>query len=205
MKLKLVVVDLEIAPRTKRNLLLVVTPLAVLGLGLAAWAAVPNEFAPGETLTADRLNVNFKDLDRRIDALGDRLAYAGRVCGKSAGASPAQGGYGRVNDVCADACGAGPAPHVCIASEVISTVATGTPINTIVGAVPTGQARYSAGLHTGILGGGVGNASDDCRGWTQADEDMQSQSWYMGIEPGGIEHAYAVTCATSDIVFLCCR
>jgi hypothetical protein len=69
MKLKLVVVDLEISPRAKRIALRIGLPLLVLGVASAAFASVPVTFTAGSTLHAADLNSNFSALDARITAL----------------------------------------------------------------------------------------------------------------------------------------
>ena len=67
MKIKVYVVDFEVPRRTKRMVLLVGIPLAAL-LGGAAmlYAAPKNVFVPGDTLSATKMNENFKDLDERL-------------------------------------------------------------------------------------------------------------------------------------------
>ncbi|MCC6528511.1 MAG: hypothetical protein IT373_38045 [Polyangiaceae bacterium] len=50
MKLKMVVVDLELSRRQKRILGVGLAAAVVMGRGAAALAAVPHTFAPNETL-----------------------------------------------------------------------------------------------------------------------------------------------------------
>jgi hypothetical protein len=69
MKIKVVVVDLEISPRAKRIALRVGLPLLVLGIASAAYGSVPITFSAGSTLHAADLNYNFSALDARITAL----------------------------------------------------------------------------------------------------------------------------------------
>jgi hypothetical protein len=69
MKLKLVVVDLELSPRAKRLALRIGIPLLALCGATAAYAAVPVTFTAGTTLHAADLNTNFSALDARISVL----------------------------------------------------------------------------------------------------------------------------------------
>jgi len=68
MKLKLVVVDLELS-RRQRMLGAAGLGAAILMVGAVAVADVPNTFVAGDTLTAAGLNENFGSLDTRITAL----------------------------------------------------------------------------------------------------------------------------------------
>jgi len=74
MKLKLVVVDLELSRRQK-TALAAALGAAVLMVGAVAVADVPNTFVAGDTLTAAGLNENFDDIDARL------TAQAGSVIG----------------------------------------------------------------------------------------------------------------------------
>jgi hypothetical protein len=70
MKLKIVIVDLEIPPRVKRWILRIGAPLAVLLTGGAlANASLPVTFTAGQTLTAANLMNDLNSLDGRITAL----------------------------------------------------------------------------------------------------------------------------------------
>jgi hypothetical protein len=70
MRVKIIVVDMEIPPKVKRWALRLGLPLGVL-LGTAgiAYAALPHTFATGEVLSADNLNNDLSSLDARISAL----------------------------------------------------------------------------------------------------------------------------------------
>lgn len=62
--------NFEVSARTKRTLLRVGLPAAVLlGAGGVAYANLPHTFAPGEVLTAASLNTSFQSLDTRVTAL----------------------------------------------------------------------------------------------------------------------------------------
>jgi hypothetical protein len=65
MKLKVVVLDLELSRRAKRIVAIasVALPL-LLGAGALALASVPPTFNDGDTLTAADLNSNFAALDQ---------------------------------------------------------------------------------------------------------------------------------------------
>ena len=79
MKLKVVIVDLEIPPRVKRWALRVGIPLGVvLGGGAVAWAAGLVTWTTGTTLTAADLNTNFSYVQGEITptAYGTRTPSA---------------------------------------------------------------------------------------------------------------------------------
>src|SRR5580698_6893009 len=60
----------EVSARTKRTLLRVVLPAAViLGAGGIAYASLPHTFVSGEVLTAANLNNDLQSLDTRVTAL----------------------------------------------------------------------------------------------------------------------------------------
>jgi hypothetical protein len=76
MKLKVVVVDLELSRRQKIGLAVALsTGLAVLGASVAL-SAPPHAFQSGAVLKAADLNENFKDADDRITALEGDLTTA---------------------------------------------------------------------------------------------------------------------------------
>jgi len=72
MKLKLVVVDLELS-RRQRLLGAAGLGAAILMVGAVAVADVPNTFVAGDTLTAAGLNENFDDIDTRVSGLDQEL------------------------------------------------------------------------------------------------------------------------------------
>lgn len=79
MKLKVVVIDLEMSPALKRRLLFGAALVSVAGATLA-YAAPAHVWSSGDTLTAQHLNAAFADLDTRLAALDGRLgAIDGRV------------------------------------------------------------------------------------------------------------------------------
>jgi hypothetical protein len=69
-KIKIVVIDLEIPPRVKRWAIRVGIPAAVVaGLGAIAYASVPISFIAHGPLTAADLNADFNSLDGRVSLL----------------------------------------------------------------------------------------------------------------------------------------
>jgi hypothetical protein len=69
MKLKLVVVDLELSKRMKRVAAAALVPALVLAGGAIAYANVPHTWNDKDVLMAAALNGNFADLDTRITPL----------------------------------------------------------------------------------------------------------------------------------------
>jgi hypothetical protein len=78
MRIKIVVIDLEIPPRVKRWALRLAIPAVILGLAGVAFASLPHTFASGEVLTAASLNADFQNLDGRVSTL-----ETGRTIGAS--------------------------------------------------------------------------------------------------------------------------
>jgi hypothetical protein len=69
-KITFVTVNFEDSARTKRVLLRVGLPAALLlAIGGVAYASLPHTFVSGESLTAANLNANFDNLDTRVTAL----------------------------------------------------------------------------------------------------------------------------------------
>lgn len=94
MKLKIVVIDLEIPGRVKRIALRAALLVTILvGLGAIAYASVPVVFAPHSPLNAADLNADFGNMDSRIGAIEDGgTAYA--VEAKHAGSADTATGGG---------------------------------------------------------------------------------------------------------------
>jgi hypothetical protein len=69
MKIKLVVLDLELSRRTKRMAAAAAIAVLAVGAGAVAYANAPHAWSDGDTLTAVDLNGNFAALDGRITAL----------------------------------------------------------------------------------------------------------------------------------------
>jgi hypothetical protein len=69
MKIKLVVVDLELSKRAKRIVATMLVPILVIAGGALAYAGVPHTWANGDKLDATDLNANFANLDGRLSPL----------------------------------------------------------------------------------------------------------------------------------------
>ena len=98
MKLKIVIIDLEIPERVKRAALRVAIPAAALvGFGAIAYASVPVVFTAHSPLTATDLNADFNSIDSRMGAIEDGgVPYA------------AQAGHASSADNATSAAGAAP-------------------------------------------------------------------------------------------------
>jgi hypothetical protein len=74
MKIKIMIVDFEIAPRVKRWAIRIGIPIAVVtGGGALAFASLP-QFKDGDTLTAKSLNDEFLAVSKGQDAMDARVA-----------------------------------------------------------------------------------------------------------------------------------
>jgi hypothetical protein len=69
MKMKLVVVDLELLPRTRRLATFFAIGVLALGGAAIAYAGVPRTWSDGDRLTALDLNGNFAALDGRVTSV----------------------------------------------------------------------------------------------------------------------------------------
>jgi hypothetical protein len=69
MKLKVVIVDFEMSPRSKRLAIRLGIPALILGMATVAYAGPLVTFAAGGTLHAADLNSNFTNLQTQITAL----------------------------------------------------------------------------------------------------------------------------------------
>ncbi len=205
MKLKVVVVDLEIPKPIKRRLLLAGIPtVALLALGGIALATVPHTFSNGQVLNATDLNDNFSGLDSRVTAIEKHpVKKVGNVsysldatyCGKTA---PVNGavtnnnltGWAAVKDLCQTSC-ASPSAHLCTGGELIRSVQMGVKPET--GAYASESAF-------------VGNnaISLDCQGWSSAAATAFSNVNYTPIwDSNGQYPTVFSTCAT-QYPLLCC-
>jgi hypothetical protein len=68
MKLKVVVIDLEVSRRAKKIAAAIAIPVVILGAWAIAYASVPHAFTAGETLAASDLNDDFNSVDQRVAA-----------------------------------------------------------------------------------------------------------------------------------------
>jgi len=78
MKLKMVVVDLELPPALKRWATRVAVGLAIVGGATASYAGALTTWTSGQTLTAEDLNKNFDELQKQIAAVTPN-AHTGAV------------------------------------------------------------------------------------------------------------------------------
>lgn len=175
-----------------------------LAFGLGAAAAAPKHtFTAGAKLSAQEMNENFADLEARIAK--PTLTYAGstysvgptKFCGASvapANASFAAGGkvgYAAAKIVCEQTC-ASLSAHMCLAEEVVRSVAIGVPI--------TREGWYS----TGTEGYGPNSFTTeviDCAGWQNASGNTFGMTWAIG--GAGENRPYDRPCAESHPI-LCC-
>jgi hypothetical protein len=74
MKLKMVIVDLEIPPRVKKWGLRIGIPALVLSVAAVAFAAPLHTWSTGDTLQASDLNGNFDNLQGQITTLQTEVA-----------------------------------------------------------------------------------------------------------------------------------
>jgi hypothetical protein len=209
MKIKLIVIDLELSARAKRIAAAVAIPLVVLGGGAVAYANVPHTWKDGDLLTAKDLNGNFDDLDGRVAALDQRItkvealsakqtsngnySIGATYCGATAntpgdlsGINAAGGGYAKAAAACRSTCSS-PTAHMCTADELVRTKTL------------TGGPGASGWYATGVFAPRVNAASDwimDCVSWANGTTDREGPVW---VNYG----AASSTCDAANPV-LCC-
>jgi hypothetical protein len=207
-KLKLVIVDLEMSPRVKRRLLRLGLPIAlVLGGSALAYANVPKVWNSGDKLLAADLNGNFSALDTRITTLeGGR--FVGVVNGKkySVGATSfvkstsmggpnnngtydglAVGGYSGAKTAC-EAATSSASAHMCTGEELARSAAVGI-------AAPSPDGWY-AGLYQADNGTARYN---DCNAYT-----TNSGSFWGSTNHSGGNWTPAISVCSSFNPILCC-
>ena len=193
MKLKVIVIDVQIPRALKRAALLV-----LLTLGLAA--AVPYTFTTGDILSSKAVNANFADLDSRLasgrfvttnDAGVSYSTGFTTYCGKSASvtgafASGAKVGFAAAKAQCESVPGCSPSAHMCTSEEIVRTSQMG---------YPTGNGWFS----TGTTNGAASAPINDCQGWRVGDGTQQGSLW-TGT---GSEFVGWIGCNTAEPI-LCC-
>jgi hypothetical protein len=75
MKIKVVVIDLELSRRAKRVLAWLLLGLTAIGVGAAANATALNTFSANQVLKADALNANFSALSTQIASISAPLTW----------------------------------------------------------------------------------------------------------------------------------
>jgi len=85
LKLKMVVIDIELTRRQKRAAALALLTAVVLASGAAL--AAPKTFVAGEVLKSADLNANFESLDARANAIEDTIADGVPLAAEAQGAA----------------------------------------------------------------------------------------------------------------------
>lgn len=201
MKINVITVDLEIPRRTKRIALLLGIPALIIGGSAIAIAAVPNTFADGDVLSAEKMNANFTALDTRITALeqakppapviqvgNKQYSLDGVYCGSTAPVGGSIGGYTGAKVLCEQACGSSSSAHVCTPTEMVRTAQLAVPI--------TNAGRIASGLH--VLYPPNNYAINDCNGFTTGGASFYGAAW----EP--VEGVATVYACNLSKPLLCC-
>lgn len=168
-------IDFEVPARVKRALRIGV-PIAVLLVGGAVYAGVPNSFKDGDTLSAQTMNDNFAALDTRlakVEALSQKqtsdggwslgATYCGATGNTNAGLTLLPGSktsYAKAYAACQSACSSSSA-HMCSGEELVRSVELG---------LTTPAGWYSSGAN---------NSTDsECVGWTDStSSSFQAPEW----------------------------
>lgn len=201
MKLKIVVIDLEIPSRTKRLALMIGIPLiAVLAISGVAASAVPYKFGPGDQLTSQSINANFADLDGRISTNGRYVTVlvdggasysmgATKACGTTAPQSGqfagpnATTGYAAAKALCEGVNTCSKSAHMCTSEEVVRMAQLG--IGTANGWISTGGSSADPA-----------NTRDftDCGGWTNPATNQSGTVWATAPGFDACSNKYPIVC-----------
>jgi hypothetical protein len=92
-KLKLVVVDLQLSGMARRRLFVAVAAAVALATAGLAFASLPHTFVSGETLTASNLNADLQALDARLSAVEQRQVFVATVASQQAALNQAPTGW----------------------------------------------------------------------------------------------------------------
>lgn len=167
MRLKVVIVDLELSRLERRIMAAIAISVLVLAGGALAYAAVPRSWNSGDTLTAMDLNANFASLDIRVTAIetksietrnGKKYSLGATFCGTTAATNgQITGGYAGAKSLCEAlaACGNSLSAHMCTGDEIVRSMAVGI-------SPPTAVSWYSTGAYLQLST----TSGDDCIGWT---------------------------------------
>ncbi len=161
-------------PRWLRIALAVVSvPAAIVAGGaVAAWADVPNAFKAGDTLSADKLNANFKDVDARLAHLvvtknGKKYSLGATYCGATnATNGQITNGFAGAKGLCENvaACGPSPSAHTCTPDEIMRSAQLGI-------ALPV------TGWITGGFSAPTSPPPRDCNGFTVSSAANNGAIW----------------------------
>jgi hypothetical protein len=187
MKVKIVLVDFELP----RRIAAAIAPLCLLVLFGSTVDAAPTTFAPGETLSATKLNGAFADADRRLVQLESRVDNAGHYsvgavfCGATLGSTTGDmsglggdKGYAGAKTACQTTCDKSPTAHMCTSDEVVRSAA------------------LAIAMKAGWYATGEPYASD-CAGFTSA--TVSGTAWHIAPVASP-----ALTSCSLSLPVLCC-
>lgn len=195
MKVKVLVVDIEVSPRVKRWALRVAMPAVVLTFaGMALATPLKTYWAPSSKLTSQELSDNFKWTEERLHALesakpvftagnGKKYSLSAVVCGVTSTTYDGAGvqGYDGAKGKCEIACNSASA-HMCTAEELLRSQAT-DPSSTIA----VQNAWYSVGAYASYVPQGTSTPAtrvNDCQGWRQSNGPTDlGPMWASGVNP----------------------
>lgn len=175
MKLKVVVIDLELSPRARRRAWLAATLGLMLSAGSVAWAAWPTPFEASKPLTASDLNLSFQHFEtngRLVGKAPNGKQYSvGFTVFKAATSGSFDGGevggYAGAKAACVTATGSESA-HMCIAEELVRSVAL---------SIPIGEVGWYATGAGGVLASAGGATVFDCARFTNNSSSNASAFW----------------------------
>jgi hypothetical protein len=180
---------------TLRTLPMIVMYLA-FGSGVVA---APETFNAGDTLSASKINANFKESNDRLTKLekqinGNAKYASGAVfCKATLGATPGDmsglggaKGYAGAKAACQVTCDNSATAHMCTSEELLRSVSMGIPLK---------EGWYASGVY----GSGA-----DCAGFSYAGSGS-GPYWYVPPQPGPnqFEQPSSSTCSANRAV-LCC-
>jgi hypothetical protein len=184
---------------------------AVVLVGAVVYAAVPNVFKPGDSLSYQKMNDNFNALvDLTTDqSIAGNKTVTGKLiisrngktyslgavyCGNVPTTPPTfpngllpTGGYAGMKTLCQSASGCSASAHMCTSDEIARSFSMG--LNPVDGWYSTATWASDTGVSTGAV--------SDCAAWTSASGTIAGAA-LVGGKP--IDHS----CAAANIPIVCC-
>jgi hypothetical protein len=171
MKIKMIVVDLELSTRAKRIAAAAAIPLLVLGGGAVAYANVPHTWKDGDVLRAEDLNEDFEAHERQVSAVESHITLDGgyelaaTYCGRTPSTAgdlsafhAAGTGYVKARAQCQVTCSSA-AAHMCTSEEMLRSLQLGKELG-------SGAGWYASGAYA--VYGTSNQVIADCAGLTSA-------------------------------------
>jgi hypothetical protein len=202
MKIKVYVVDFELAPVVRRWWWrLGAGVVALCGITAIAYAVtLPKTFKDGDTLSAADLNASFRAVSVLTYNGSSYSVGATKFCGATTTHYTGNlGGYAGAKQACETAC-ASPTSHMCMPEEMVRSAAVGVPMQGVNGWVSTGVLVTEGTDQLTYVGDCGTSYGSNAPAWTRTNAATQGRvagaNWADG--------AFSYDLCTSSYSILCC-